>query len=434
MEWLAKKTGLKSEGKDEPKVMSEEPKASETPQSYERPAVSEEHKASEEQPKSSDEAAGKMSEAPKNVKEGAQGYYGKGKEGAQSYYGQGKEKLQDLYNRTTTATSDAASNVSERVRGTASDMSNRVRGTMDQIHEEVTKRNYGGFPYPEAIEDCRVLDLGSDKGGDAFVLSKLVGPKGKVVGVEPDQDKIDVANKYVDYHMKQFEYESPNVEFKKGDFDDLKAAGISDDYFDVVVSNFLMNLSDDRKKTLTEACRVLKNGGEIHFSDIYSDKEIPEKLQEDKQAMESLCGAVYWKDLYKISSELGCSRPLLVTSKSFPLADEKVKEIADGIDFVYATYRFFKIDQKAIDEAGKGAKVTYKGNIPDYQESFQLAKNIKFPTGTAIHVDANLAAILKTSRFAKYFDIEPSKDVEHDFIEIQETDPFGCAQQPSCEA
>jgi arsenite methyltransferase len=422
MEWLAKKTGLKSEGKEEPpKVTSEEPKAPETPQSYDRPAVSEERQPSDEKPKSPDEPASKMSEAPKNMKEGAQGYYGKG-----------KEKLQDLYNRTTTATSDAASNVSERVRGTASGMSQRVRGTMDQIHEEVTKRNYGGFPYPEAIEDSNVLDLGSDKGGDAFVLSKLVGPRGRVVGVEPDQDKVDVANNYVDYHRKQFEYESPNVEFKKANLEDLRAAGLQDDYFDVVVSNFLLNLSDDRKQILTEAYRVLKDGGEIHFSDIYSDREIPEKLQEDKEAMETLCGALYWKDLYKISSEVGLSRPLLVSSNPFPLKDDKIQKCADGIEFVYATYRLFKIDQKDIDEAGKGARVTYKGSIPDHQDAFQLAKDIKFPTETAIHVDANLAAILKTSRFGKHFEIKPSKDVEHDYIEVQETDPFACAHQAGC--
>jgi arsenite methyltransferase len=421
MEWLAKKTGLKSEGKEEPpKVTSEEPKAPETPQSYDRPAVSEDRQPLDEKPKSPDEPASKMSEAPKNVKEGAQGYYGNG-----------KEKLQDLYNRSTTATSDAASNVSERVRGTASGMSQSVRATMDQIHEEVTKRNYGGFPYPEAIEDSKVLDLGSDKGGDAFVLSKLVGPRGKVVGVEPIKEKVDVANSYVDYHRKQFEYESPNVEFKKGEFNDLEAAGVPDDFFDVVVSNFLLNLSDE-KMTMTEAYRVLKNGGEIHVSDIYSDREIPENLKEDKEALETLCGALYWKDLYKISSEVGLSRPLLVSSNPFPLEDEKVQKIADGIEFVYATYRFFKIDQKAIDEAGNGAKVTYKGSIPDHQESFQLAKDIKFPTGTPIHVDANLAAILKTSRFSKNFDIEPSKDLEHDYIEVKETDPFACAHQAGC--
>lgn len=44
--------------------------------------------------------------------------------------------------------------------------------------------------YPEAVEGCGVLDLGSGAGIDCFVLSKLVGPSGKVVGVDMTQEQV----------------------------------------------------------------------------------------------------------------------------------------------------------------------------------------------------------------------------------------------------
>jgi ubiquinone/menaquinone biosynthesis C-methylase UbiE len=54
-----------------------------------------------------------------------------------------------------------------------------------------TNRNYGcGAVYPEAVDGCSVLDLGSGAGIDCFVLSKLVGPGGKVVGVDMTKEQV----------------------------------------------------------------------------------------------------------------------------------------------------------------------------------------------------------------------------------------------------
>jgi arsenite methyltransferase len=313
--------------------------------------------------------------------------------------------------------------------GVTSDVSRRIMNVMGQVHGDLVKRNLGlGLPYPEAIEDSSVLDLGSGTGRDAFVLSKLVGAKGRVLGVERNQEQLDVANKYIDYHTKLFGYDSPNIEFKKGNLEDLKAAGISENSLDVIVFNCVINLCEDKGAALTAARDVLKNGGEIFFSDIYSNQPIPERAQNDKEASASLCGAVYWKDLHKMCTEMGFSRPVLVLSKCFPLKDERIEKLAAGIHFVCAIYRIFKIDQKAIAESGKPSKVTYKGSIVDHEESFKFAQGITFPTGTAIHVDDHLSAMLKMSRFEKHFDFEPSEDVNQSFVQVQETDPFSCAK------
>ena len=52
-------------------------------------------------------------------------------------------------------------------------------------------RYYGCGPvFPEAVEGCHVLDLGSGSGRDCFVLSKLVGEKGYVTGVDMTQEQV----------------------------------------------------------------------------------------------------------------------------------------------------------------------------------------------------------------------------------------------------
>ena len=58
---------------------------------------------------------------------------------------------------------------------------------------EPVSRYYGcGLVFPEAVEGCRVLDLGSGSGRDCFVLSKLVGPQGFVTGVDMTQEQVCV--------------------------------------------------------------------------------------------------------------------------------------------------------------------------------------------------------------------------------------------------
>jgi arsenite methyltransferase len=98
-----------------------------------------------------------------------------------------------------------------------------------------------------------VLDLGSGSGRDCFVISKLVGDNGRVVGIDMTDEQLSVANKYIDYHTKKFGLSKPNVEFRKGYIEKLGEAGLEDNTFDVIVSNCVVNLSPDKKSCLTRS-------------------------------------------------------------------------------------------------------------------------------------------------------------------------------------
>lgn len=69
-----------------------------------------------------------------------------------------------------------------------------VRMALARVHPDVRARYYGcGMVAPEAIEGCRVLNLGRGSGQDVFVLAQLVGEAGSVVGVVATPEQLAVA-------------------------------------------------------------------------------------------------------------------------------------------------------------------------------------------------------------------------------------------------
>ena len=76
---------------------------------------------------------------------------------------------------------------------------------LSNIHCEILDKFYGcGYPFPTALEGCTVLDLGCGAGRDVYVLSQLVGEHGHVHGVDMTPEQLDVANKWLGWHMEKF--------------------------------------------------------------------------------------------------------------------------------------------------------------------------------------------------------------------------------------
>src|SRR6185437_11268686 len=150
------------------------------------------------------------------------------------------------------------------------------------VHEEVRAKYYGcGLAVPAALEGRRVLDLGSGSGRDVYLMAQLVGPRGEVVGVDMTDEQLATANTPVDWHMKRFGYERPNVRFLKGYIEKLGDLGLEPQSFDVVVSNCVINLSVDKPAVLRGAFELLKPGGELYFADVYSDRRLSEAVRAD---------------------------------------------------------------------------------------------------------------------------------------------------------
>ncbi|OCT57160.1 arsenite methyltransferase [Xenopus laevis] len=283
-----------------------------------------------------------------------------------------------------------------------------IRDALKDVHEDVSSRYYGcGLVVPECLENCSILDLGSGSGRDCYMLSKLVGQKGHVTGIDMTDEQVEVSKKYIDYHMKKFGFQQANVDFVQGYIENLHSVQIKDKSCDIIISNCVINLSPDKRAVLREAYRVLKDGGEMYFSDVYSNKPVSEELKKNRLLWgECLSGALYWKDLLQISEEIGFSRPRLVTSSLITVDNQELQEILSDYSFVSATYRLFRLPQGTVNE---NCQVIYNGGITGCEEELQFDANFTFREGEIVVVDEELGAILKNSRLADEFLFRPSE-------------------------
>lgn len=312
-------------------------------------------------------------------------------ESVQNYYGEVLKSSQDL-KTSACCTVDA--------------MPAHLRSYLSDLHPEVVSRFYGcGSPLPPALEGRTVLDLGCGSGRDCYLLSRLVGETGRVIGVDMTQAQLDVARRHCDWHAERYGYSRSNVEFVQGHIEDLASIGIADNSIDVVVSNCVINLSSDKKQVLAEIFRVLKPGGELYFSDVYADRRIPAALRQDPVLLgECLGGALYWEDFRRIMEDLGCPDVRIVKDNSIALDDPEVSAKIGMVNFRSVTVRAFKMPLEDRCE-DFGQVVVYKGTLSEQPHFFDLDDHHHFETGRPLRVCGNTADMLGASRYAGHFDI-----------------------------
>lgn len=116
-----------------------------------------------------------------------------------------KEDVQKYYGKTLETSKDLATNACCTVVDYPAD----VKEALALIHDEVHQKYYGcGLTVPTTLTGLKVLDLGSGAGRDCYIVSKLVGEKGSVVGVDMTDEQLEVANRHIDYHREQFGYKN----------------------------------------------------------------------------------------------------------------------------------------------------------------------------------------------------------------------------------
>lgn len=308
-------------------------------------------------------------------------------------------------------------------------MSDEVKEALSLIHPEVLERFYGcGSPIPPLVSGLTVLDLGCGTGRDTFILSRLVGQKGRVIGVDMTDEQIGVAKKHLAYHTERFGYSEPNVEFKHGHIEDLAYSGIEDQSIDIVVSNCVINLSPDKKAVFREIMRVLKPGGELYFSDIFSDRRIPEELAIDPVLRgECLGGALYIQDFRRLLQKLGYPDYRIVSGRPLAIGNKELENKIGGIRFYSYTIRVFKVElEDRCEDYGQVAY--YSGTIPGHRHGFALDDHHYFETRKPHPVCSNTAEMLLKTRFRDHFRVAGDKQNHFGLFDCKDTNSTGLAK------
>jgi len=247
---------------------------------------------------------------------------------------------------------------------------------VSHIPREILNISYGcGSPVTLAqIESGEsVLDLGSGGGVDCFIASKMAGERGRVVGVDMTDEMLAKANASRDSVAKKLGFD--NVRFVKGFLEEIP---LTNECIDVVTSNCVINLSDQKEKVFQEIFRVLRKGGRFVISDIFSDREVPLSMkQNNKLWSECISGAITEAAFVNKIKSLGFYG--LEVINRYPY-----KEV-DGFQFYSITIKAYKY-KKSKECVYRGQYATYKGPF-----SFVSDDGHTYPVGIPVEVCTDTA-------------------------------------------
>lgn len=205
---------------------------------------------------------------------------------------------------------------------------------LEVIPIEVVERDYGcGDPTRWVRPGDVVLDLGSGSGKNAFICAQLVGPEGRVIGLDRNDAMLALARWAAPVVADKIGY--ANVEFRRAAIEQLDrdldgALLLADGSVDVVLSNCVLNLVNPqaRGQLLQEIRRVLRPGGRIAISDIVADRPVPLDLQQDPELW-SGCISGAWQE----QALLEAFRAQGFEHVHFAERQEKPWRVVEGIAF-----------------------------------------------------------------------------------------------------
>jgi len=313
---------------------------------------------------------------------------------------------------------------------------------LEVIPEEVLERDYGcGDPSAHLRPGETVLDLGSGGGKICFIAAQVVGPSGRVIGVDMSPEMLALARGAAPVVAKRLGY--ANVEFREGRIQDLAydpaAAAeylgkrkvespadalrlqsylqrrplIADESVDVVVSNCVLNLvrAADKLQLFSEIFRVIKVGGRAVISDIVSDEEVPARMQADSRLWSGcISGALEEHAFLRAFTEAGFYGVRILKRDAEPW------RTVEGLEFRSVTVEAFKGKEGPCFD-GLHA-VVYKGPFSEVvdDDGHRIPRGVRY------------AVCEKTFRL---YSREPYRD-QFEFVEprvpVNDPPPFDCSR------
>jgi len=316
------------------------------------------------------------------------------------------------------------------------------------IPREVIERDYGcGDPSRYLREGETVLDLGSGTGKICFIAAQIVGPKGKVIGIDMTDEMLDVARRNAPVVAERLGY--TNFEFRKGRIQDLaldlelldrqlkdspitnaasflatdglaeelrvKHPLIASDSIDVVVSNCVLNLVEPKSKRqlFDEIFRVLKKGRRAVICDIVSDEEVPEEMQNDPELWSGCISGALTEDGFLQAFEHAGFYGIRILKR-----DTRPWRTVQGIEFRSVTIEAFKGKQGECFERNQA--VIYRGPFREVLDD----DNHRMERGKRYAVCDKTYNLYKKAPYREFFEfVDPIVD-----IPLVEARSFDCSR------
>jgi len=319
---------------------------------------------------------------------------------------------------------------------------------LEVIPKEVIEKDYGcGDPSKYLRPGETVLDLGSGTGKICFIASQVVGPEGRVIGVDMLDDMLEVARRNAPVVAERIGY--GNVEFRKGRIQDLgldiekldadlrqhpitsadtflatqaraddlrvKHPLIADESVDVVVSNCVLNLVDnrDKRQLFNEIFRTLRKGGRAVISDIVCDEHVPEHLQNDPELWSGcISGAMAEEGFLQAFEEAGFYGISVLKFETTPW------RTVEGYEFRSLTVEAFKGKQGPCFERNQA--VIYRGPFKEVldDDGHRMERGVRYAVCDKTY---NLYRKAPYSGFFEF--IDPLED-----IPLEQAEPFDCTR------
>ena len=321
-------------------------------------------------------------------------------------------------------------------------------GLLRVIPQEVIERDYGcGDPSRYVREGEMVLDLGSGTGKICFIAAQIVGPKGRVIGVDMTDAMLEVARRNAPIVAERLGY--ANVEFRKGRIQDLaldlelldrelkqspitnaasflaadalaeelrvKHPLVMPDSIDVVVSNCVLNLieSKSKRQLFDEIFSVLKKGARTVICDIVSDEEVPEEMQNDPELWSGCISGALTEEGFLAAFESSGFYGIQILKR-----DSEPWRTVQGIEFRSVTIEAFKGKQGECFERNQA--VIYRGPFKEVLDD----DNHRMERGKRYAVCDKTYNLYKKAPYREFFEfVDPLVDVP-----LAEAKPFDCSR------